>query len=90
METTYSGAALAGGWRTERRRRVLRGATLRFNGGFGTVEGLVRNESKHGAQLSFGDATGVPHGFELMVDGVARGALVRWRLAGLVGVQFVA
>lgn len=90
METTDSGAGSAGERRMERRRRVFRGATLRFNGGFGTIEGLVRNESKQGAQLSFGDATGVPHDFDLMVDGVARGAFVRWRLAGLVGVEFVA
>ena len=89
-ETTDNGAAFAGERRMERRRRVLRGATLRFNGGFGAVEGLVRNESEHGAQLSFGDATGVPQGFELVVNGAARAALVRWRSARLVGVQFVA
>ncbi|OHV90888.1 hypothetical protein ORS3428_01440 [Mesorhizobium sp. ORS 3428] len=86
---TESGAAFAGERRTERRRRVLRGATLRFNGGFGAVEGLVRNESEHGAQLSFGDAVGVPPGFELMVNGARRGALVRWRTQTSVGVQFV-
>jgi len=90
METTDNGAAFVGERRMERRRRVLRGATLRFNGGFGVVEGLMRNESEHGAQLSFGDATGVPHGFELVVNGAARAALVRWRSVRLVGVQFVA
>jgi hypothetical protein len=89
METTDNGAAFAGERRIERRRRVLRGATLRFNGGFGVMEGLVRNESEHGAQLSFGDATGVPPGFGLVVNGAARAALVRWRSAGLIGVQFV-
>ncbi|TIQ37628.1 MAG: PilZ domain-containing protein [Mesorhizobium sp.] len=89
METTDSGAAFSGERRMERRRRVLRGATLRFNGGFGAVEGFVRNESEHGAQLRFGDATGVPPGFELVVNGARRAALVRWRSTRLVGVQFV-
>ncbi|MGT2465649.1 hypothetical protein ACVOMV_11335 [Mesorhizobium atlanticum] len=90
METTDSGAAFAGERRIERRRRVLRGATLRFNRGFGVVEGLMRDESEHGAQLSFGDTTGVPQGFEVVVNGAARAALVRWRSTTLIGVQFVA
>ena len=45
--------------RVDRRRRALKGAVLRFNRGFGTMEGVVRNESENGTLLSFGDATGV-------------------------------
>ena len=77
--------------RVEQRRRVLKGATLRFNGSFGAMEGVVRNESENGALLSFGDTTGVPPGFDLAVKGAenVRAARLRWRLPTLAGIQFV-
>ncbi|UVK36338.1 PilZ domain-containing protein [Mesorhizobium sp. AR10] len=77
--------------RAQRRRRALKGAALRFSRGFGAIEGVVRNESENGALLSFGDATGVPSGFELAVNGAerSRAARVRWRSMTLVGVEFV-
>jgi len=85
------GNAFFGERRAERRRRVLKGATLRFNSGFGTMEGVVRNESENGAQLRFGDTIGVPWGFDLAINGVARvrAARVCWRSQTLVGIQFV-
>ena len=77
--------------RKERRQRVFKGARLRFNGGFGVVEGAVRNQSQHGAQISFGETIGVPSGFDLAINGAERmrAARVRWRLQTLVGVQFI-
>ena len=77
--------------RSDRRWRTLKGATARFNSGFSVTEGVVRNQSEHGAQLSFGETTGVPSGFDLAVNGAerVRAVRVRWRLPTLVGVQFV-
>ena len=77
--------------RAERRRRALKGAKLRFNSGFGAMEGVVRNESGKGALLGFGDTMGVPSGFDLAVNGAerSRAARVRWRSMTLVGVEFV-
>ena len=85
------GDASAADRRAQRRQRVLKGATLRFNGGFGVLEGAIRNESEHGAQLSFGDATGVPSGFDLAINGAGRvrAARVRWRSQTQVGIQFM-
>ncbi len=76
--------------RKEPRRRVLKGATLSFNRGYGALECVVRNQSEHGARLVFGDASAVPPAFELIVNGDAlrRQASVRWRSANDVGVAF--
>ena len=83
-------AAAAPERRATGRRRVLRGATLTFNHGFGSFECLVRNESQHGARLTFGDASAVPAHFELAVAGeaVRRGAHVRWRTMTAIGVEY--
>jgi hypothetical protein len=91
MNMMVGGKALFGERRAERRRRALKGATLRFNKGFSAIEGVVRNESENGALLGFGDTTGVPSGFELSVNGAerSRSACVRWRSQTLVGVEFV-
>lgn len=77
--------------RSHLRRRVLKGATLEFNRGFGAFECVVRNISDGGARLSFGDALGVPARFDLRVgpDGEWRHAEVRWRGPSDVGVAFV-
>ena len=73
------------------RRRVLKGATLSFNKGYGALECVVRNESERGALLSFGETSAVPSRFDLTVrgDDMARHAKVRWRTLSLVGVEFV-
>jgi hypothetical protein len=71
------------------RRRVLKGATLSFNRGYGALEGVVRNESEHGALLSFGETSAVPSKFDLVVKGaMPRPAQVRWRDTTRVGVEF--
>lgn len=73
------------------RRRVLKGATLSFNKGYGALECLVRNESEKGALLGFGDTSAVPPAFDMTIKGsdVTRAALVRWRTMTQVGVEFV-
>lgn len=71
------------------RRRVLKGATLSFNNGYGALEGLVRNESERGVLLNFGETSAVPSSFDLTVKGAAaRSVRVRWRDMTRVGVEF--
>ncbi|KQZ81429.1 hypothetical protein ASD64_10620 [Mesorhizobium sp. Root157] len=73
------------------RRRVLKGATLSFNNGYGALEGVVRNESEQGALLHFGETSAVPSRFDLVVKGsMTRAARVRWRDTARVGVEFIA
>jgi len=75
--------------RAEPRRRVFKGATLGFNRGYGAMECVVRNESKRGALLAFGETTAVPTSFELRIAGQdqPRQARVRWRSLTSVGVE---
>ena len=72
------------------RRRVLKGAVLTFNNGFGVFEGVVRNQSERGAMLAFGDTAGVPASFDLAIslDATTTPAQVRWRSMNAVGVEF--
>ncbi len=75
--------------RTGVRQRVLKGATLAFNKGYGALEGVVRNESTRGALLHLGDTAAVPGTFSLTVKGAeARMARVKWRDPLRVGVEF--
>jgi hypothetical protein len=73
------------------RRRVLKGATLSFNKGYGALECVVRNESHNGALLAFGETSAVPPAFDLTMKGsdLTRAAQVRWRTMTHVGVEFV-
>jgi hypothetical protein len=76
--------------RGEPRRRVFRGAQVRFNKGYGAYECVVRNESGNGARLNFGDTSAVPTSFELVLNGERAGRMahVRWRRATEIGVEF--
>jgi hypothetical protein len=76
--------------RSQLRQRVLKGATIRFNKGYGALECVVRNLSENGARLSFGETTGVPAAFELKIAGGERlrEAQIRWRTPDSVGVLF--
>lgn len=72
------------------RRRVLRGATLTFNKGYGAFECAVRNQSETGAGLRFGDTAAVPAFFDLQINGETdhRQARVRWRNQTDMGVSW--
>lgn len=76
--------------RGEGRRRVLKGARLVFNRGYGAMECVVRNQSDSGARLVLGDTMGVPTRFELAIAGEdgMRAACVRWRNGEAVGIKF--
>lgn len=76
--------------RSQTRRRVLKGAIIRFNKGYGAFECVVRNFSENGAKLTFGETSAVPAAFELKIAGDerTREAHVRWRSSDSVGVSF--
>lgn len=76
--------------RGETRRRVLKGARLAFNKGYGAMECVVRNQSERGARLVLGDTMGVPSRFDLEISGEGdlRPATVRWRTGEAVGIAF--
>jgi hypothetical protein len=77
--------------RSQSRQRVLKGATIRFNKGYGALECVVRNLSENGARLAFGETTAVPPAFELRIagDDKVREARVRWRTVDFVGASLV-
>ncbi len=90
IETSIAiGGELAADRRAERRQRVLKGAVLRFNKGYGALECLVRNRSRGGARLEFGDTAAVPPHFDIRFSGSDEwsAASVRWRDMTNVGVE---
>lgn len=90
--TVPQGNAAAIDERRERRRKVLKGGTIRFNGGYGAMQCLVRNLSEGGAMLEFGETLGVPVHFDLAIDGTngSRPARLRWRSERMAGIEFTA
>lgn len=76
--------------RESSRRRVLRGATLTFNKGYGALECTVRDQSATGARLRFGETSAVPAFFDIRISGelVSKPARVRWRSLTDVGVSW--
>lgn len=76
--------------RGARRQRVLKGAQLSFNGGYGALECTVRNLSETGARLVFGETSAVPPKFQFRLAGEARRvqATVRWRSMTDIGISF--
>ena len=95
--SVLNSAAVAGtGGRTFNERRVVErrrsflGGTLRFNGGYGALECVVRNFSAGGARLSFGEAMAAPPHFDLKIgqDGDWHPAAVIWRRGNEVGIAY--
>ena len=77
--------------RTEHRRRILKGATLRFNNGFGNLECVIRNLTSNGARVSMGQTNGIPSRLQLHISGERTPveALVRWRSPRDIGLSFL-
>jgi hypothetical protein len=67
--------------RGEHRRRILKGALLQFNNGFGSLECVLRDLSSDGARISMAQTTGVPTRFKLAIAGEKTPieAIIRWR-----------
>jgi hypothetical protein len=75
--------------RSETRRRVLKGARVVLDKGFGVFEGVVRNMASNGARIDFGDTSAIPTHFDVVIAGedVRRRATVRWREMTVLGVS---
>ncbi|QPC88141.1 PilZ domain-containing protein [Mesorhizobium sp. NBSH29] len=74
----------------ERRKRVLKGATILTGINNSEVNCTIRNMHAEGAELTVAPESPVPQQFLLYVpiDGIAYRASVRWRKGNLVGVAF--
>lgn len=85
-----AGAANAGDKRASHRRRVFKGAMIRFNNGFSSFGCVIRNLSGTGALLELEDGNVPPEHFELIceLDGFKVGCKVVRRDGNSVGVLF--
>jgi PilZ domain len=77
--------------RGEHRRRILKGALLQFNNGFGSLECVLRDLSSDGARISMAQTTGVPTRFKLSIAGEKTPieAIIRWRTPRDMGLGFL-
>lgn len=71
------------------RHRTLRGAVLTFNKGYSAFECMVKNQSRNGAKLAFGETMAVPNRFDIQIagDDTRHTARVCWRTATEIGVS---
>lgn len=76
--------------RSERRRRALKGAVVRFNNSLIAREAIVRDMTETGARLKLVDAWLLPERirFQFNGDAASRPARVVWRERGEAGVSF--
>lgn len=77
--------------RNEHRRRILKGAILKFNNGFGNLECVIRNLTSSGARVSMGQTNGIPSRLQIHISGERTPieALVRWRTQRDIGLSFL-
>jgi hypothetical protein len=75
--------------RRERRMRVLKSASIVFNGGYSVYDCRVKNVSDGGALLELASLVGIPSRFDITLDGVRHSCSVMWRTDRLMGVAFV-
>jgi hypothetical protein len=76
--------------RNEQRQKKLARALIRFDGGRGEAECILRDVSLDGARLLVANTFGIPSEFRLFVgDEPERACFVRWRKTRQLGVQFL-
>jgi PilZ domain len=77
--------------RTEHRRRILKGAILKFNNGFGNLECVLRNLTSDGARISMGQTGGIPNRLQIHITGERTPieAMIRWRTPRDIGLSFL-
>ena len=81
--------------RAAERRRCYLNARFVFNGGYSSLEAVVRNISPLGARIEADDLSIVPSEFDLLIssfsgDDSRRRARRIWRHDGAMGVAFIA
>lgn len=75
--------------RTTPRLRTYKGGTIAFNNRFSSMDCLVRNLTKRGAQLSVASSVGIPDRFELKLEHEDyRPCRVVWRREDTIGISF--
>jgi PilZ domain len=77
--------------RTEHRRRILKGAVIKFNNGFGNLECVLRNLTSNGARISMGQTGGIPTRLQIQIAGERTPieAMVQWRTPRDIGLSFL-
>jgi hypothetical protein len=69
--------------------RALKAGELRSNRGYGALERILRHRSRTGgAELAFGETSGIPSHFEIGADGTCLMTPVRRRTVSVLGVAF--
>ncbi len=76
--------------RIAHRRRVYKGAMIKFDDGSSTMECVMRNENAEGALLSFGGLVLLPDQFSLIdkLTGNVHRAEIAWRKGLKIGVRY--
>ena len=76
--------------RTHPRRRTLKGGKIIFGNRRSVFDCMVRNLSETGALLKLPNTIDIPDQFELQIvnEDIQVNAVVRWRTATELGVQF--
>ena len=77
--------------RASLRQRVLKGANIYFNRGYGAYSCTVKNLSAGGVMVLMEDSSGLPSEFDFRINGEAqiRKASICWRSNGKAGMRFV-
>lgn len=75
--------------RSKARRRVLLGGTIVFNGGFSTIDVVVRNVSDDGLRLQMPTPAPIPKHVQIHFGGHKRQAEVMWQRALTAGLRFI-
>lgn len=77
--------------RLEHRRRLLKGAMIKFNNGFGDLECVVRNLTTGGARISMGQTSGIPTRIQIQIAGerIPVEAKIEWRTPRDIGLRFL-
>lgn len=70
------------------RRRVLKGAFIVLSEKAPKLPCVVKNISDTGAAVEVSTTVGIPHSFELIVDGARHQCQAQWRTQTRIGVKF--
>jgi hypothetical protein len=70
------------------RRRTLKSGKIMFNHKTSVVDCTIRNLSMNGACLLVDSVIGIPETFDLVLDGVRRCCVVKWKTGDRVSVSF--
>ena len=87
QKVTYEGADR----RSHHRKRILKGAIVRFHKGYGIEECVLRDITADGARISMGTTSILPTNVQLHITGerTQLEASIQWRTSRDFGVKFI-